>query len=92
MLPAPDVLTAITEQHARGGQRMGTGLGPTHAIALLASGGDLNDITRFTRCYKDLNVECTRFFKSRLFLIGCRPSRLSFISSQTCSSGLRSGL
>ena len=41
MLADPDVLTTITDQHAQGAQGMGTGLGPTHAVALLAPSGDL---------------------------------------------------
>ena len=41
MLPNPDALAAITDQHVQGGDRVKTGLGPTHTVALLASGGNL---------------------------------------------------
>jgi hypothetical protein len=41
VLSDPDRLTAITDQHAQGGQGLRTRFGPTHAIAFLATGSDL---------------------------------------------------
>ena len=41
MLEDPGTLRAITEQRAQGRQRLGAGLGPTYAAALLALGGGL---------------------------------------------------
>ena len=41
MFPDPNALTAITDQHTQGSQGMRAGLGPTHAIMLLATGGSL---------------------------------------------------